>query len=98
MLLLKLESYGVSSQLVNWVKAFLENRTFHVVVEGESSRKGKACSGVPQGSVLGPLLFLVFINDLAGSLKCPCYMFADDVKIVGNHTSDALRADLETIY
>jgi hypothetical protein len=98
MLLLKLESYGVSSQLVNWVKAFLENRTFHVVVEGESSRKGKACSGVPQGSVLGPLLFLVFINDLAGSLKCPCYMFADDVKIVGNPTSDALRADLETIY
>ena len=89
---------GISHNIVTWVKAFLEDRTFHVVVEGAKLKERLARSGVPQGSVLSPLLFLIFINDLAEQLKCPCYMFADDVKLVGDQTTDDLQVDLATIH
>lgn len=57
-----------------------------------------ASSGVPQGSVLGPLLFLIYVNDLAQKLHCPCYMFADDVKIVGCPQNNLMQQDLEEIH
>ena len=97
LLLLKLDAYGVEQKVLNWVKAFLTNRTFFVEVEGSQSSNGTVTSGVPQGSVLGPLLFLVFINDLTESLNCPYYLFADDVKIVGTPTTNALQEDLGRI-
>ena len=89
-LLKKLEQYGIKGKLLNWIKSFLEDRYQQVIVEGELSRKEKVMSGVPQGTVLGPLLFLIYINDLETSLKhSTLRIFADDSKIVREIESEA---------
>ena len=80
-LLLKLQKHGVNGQIWNWIKAFLENRKQKVVIRGQESGELDVLSGVPQGSVLGPLLFLIFINDLPRCAECPVCLFADDSKI-----------------
>ena len=80
-LLLKLQKHGINGQIGNWIKAFLENRKQKVVIRGHESDELEVLSGVPQGSVLGPLLFLIFINDLPKCTACPVCLFADDSKI-----------------
>ena len=80
-LLCKLKSYGVHGQIFKWVEDFLSNRTQYVSVNGNNSNRIPVTSGVPQGSVLGPTLFIYFINDLPDIVDCDIRIFADDTKI-----------------
>ena len=77
-LLQKLTGYGIAGKTHSWIRAFLSHRTQVVVVDGEQSSRVPVTSGVPQGSVLGPCLFLFFINDLAEELHSTVRLFADD--------------------
>lgn len=82
LLLNKLKKVGIGGKLLNWFKAFLSNRKQEVVIEGFKSWISDVLSGVPQGSVLGPILFIIFINDMADSLQhSKLKSFADDTKI-----------------
>ena len=80
-LLLKLEHYGIRGRNFQWVKKFLENRTQKVAITGVTSSVSAVTSGVPQGTVLGPLLFLIFINDLPSTVSSTIGLFADDTYI-----------------
>ena len=89
-LLCKLEGYGISGKLLQWIAAFLHNRSQRVVVNGTASPWKEVASGVPQGSVLGPLLFLFFINDIDECASSRVLKFADDTKVFRRlHTSNA---------
>ena len=80
-LLYKLSCYGVRGKLLSWIEAFLTERRQFVALNECSSDWTEVASGVSQGSVLGPLLFLVFINDMPESVLAPISMFADDSKL-----------------
>lgn len=80
-MLFKLNNYGVSGNLLNWIKDFLTKRRQSVHINGECSSWRNVKSGVPQGSVLGPLLFLIYVDDVMVKLNCNIAMFADDIKI-----------------
>ena len=80
-LLLKLEHYGIRGRNLQWIKKFLENRTQKVAVAGVTSSVSAVTSGVPQSTVLGPLLFLIYINDLRSTVSSTIGLFADDTYI-----------------
>ena len=82
-LLLKLEAYGIDSILVRGVKGFLSNRRQRVVIGDNSSEWVEVTSSVPQGSVPGPLLITIFINDLPENIKNQCKLYADECKLIG---------------
>ena len=77
-LLRKMDHYGVRGSTLEWIRAFLTDRVQQVTVEGATSDSIQVLSGVPQGTVLGPLLFLVFINDLPDCVESRIRLFADD--------------------
>ena len=95
-----LEYYGVDSFLVKWIRGFLTDRKQCVIINGESSTWSDVSSGIQQGSVLGPVLFVVYINTIVESVTdSELYLFADDAKVynIMNNEQDLLepQADLD---
>ena len=80
-LLLKLSKYGIEGKILNWFEAFLNHRKQRVVLGEAISDWKEVKSGVPQGSVIGPILFIIYINDLPDIISNPSKMYADDTKI-----------------
>ena len=77
----KLKAYGIEGDILKWIDAFLSHRSQVVKVNGEESFPALVLSGIPQGSVLGPLLFVIYINDLPDAVKSHIFLFADDTKV-----------------
>ena len=102
-LLTKLRSNGTGKKLLGWISHYLTNRKQRVLLDGFYSTWEITGAGVPQGSVLGPLLFLVFINDITENIQSHIKLFADDTMLyldVEDHTKAAqiLNQDLQNIY
>ena len=99
-LLVKLQAHGITGKLLNWIRAFLSDRRQRVVINDFESDESNVASGVPQGSVLGPLLFLIYINDLRRVICSPSLLFADDAKlfrpITDYHSFQQLQNDILT--
>ena len=77
-LLYKLKFYGISGQIFDIIFSFLSNRRLRVVLNGKSSQEYPVNTGVPQGSILGPTLFLLYINYLPDDVICNIAIYADD--------------------
>jgi len=98
LLLYKLKYYGINSNAFFWISDFLTNRTQTVVLEGTMSDKVPVTLGVPQDTVLGPILFLIYIDDFADYIKqSTLRLFADDSIIYKhiNNLSDAHKLQLD---
>ena len=103
LLLEKLSLLGVGGSLLGWIGHFLVGRRMQVVVDGSRSAPHSVVSGVPQGSVLGPLLFNIFVNHLTEGLSSQCKIFADDLKLYFPLRDPALssfigQSDINIIY
>ena len=100
-LLLKLKAHGIGNDVINWREKWLTHRNQRVIVDGEISNRKFVLSGVPQGSVLGPILFLIYIQDFEDDISSKVLKFADDTKLfrkVTNYTDkQSLQDDLDTI-
>ena len=101
-LMSKLDFYGIRGDLHRWIESFLRNRQQTVVLEGSKSSTSSVISGVPQGTVLGPTLFLIFINDLLSYVKSPVRLFADDCviyrEIKSSLDASTLQSDLNNLH
>ena len=77
-LLQKLYAIGFSKHMVNWFRSYLFNISFLVNLGNDFSQPASVSCGVPQGSVLGPLLFLIYVNDMSQAVKCDMFLYAHD--------------------
>ena len=100
-LMSKLNAIGINTQTLNWIKVFLSDRVQQICINGSNSTWRPVTSGIPQGSVLGPILFVLYINDLPSNILSDVHMFADDTKIFNIIKSpedqEILQNDLDTL-
>ena len=100
-LLVKLHAHGIRGKVLQWIRNFLKDREQRVVINGVPSNAAFVTSGIPQGSVLGPILFLIYVNDLPEIVTSTVKLFADDTKIYrkiqNTHDSEELQRDLDKL-
>jgi len=102
-LLYKLENYGIRGKALSWLKSYLYDRQQYVCVNGKNSSMRNIQCGVPQGSILGPLLFLIYVNDIINSSSILKFtMFADDTTVLASHMNldnltDILNSEITKI-
>ena len=98
----KMKSMGITGTLAKWIFSFLSNRKQHIVINGTISKPSEVKSGVPQGTVLGPILFLILINDIDQEVTSKVSLFADDTRVMGpikqEDDVENLQRDLDKIY
>ena len=98
-LYVKLKAYGIAGDVFTWIRSYLSNRRQRVVVGNDVSDLEYVGSGVPQGSVLGPVLFLLYINDIPDCVDSQCRLFADDTKIYSTDNNwQYLQNDLFALF
>lgn len=101
LLQLKLSMLTIGTNILEWIRCFLSNRIQHVTANGHNSHNFSVASGVPQGSVLGALLFLIYINDLPTRVSSTVRLFADDCVlyrvITSPHDCSQLLSDLDNV-
>jgi hypothetical protein len=97
----KIKAYGIGGNVIKWISSFLTGRKQRVRVKGRSSIWSEVISGVPQGSVLGPILFVIYINDIIENLACDAFLYADDMKIYSkvknDHDMHKLQDDMDRV-
>lgn len=99
----KLRHFGLSNSLLQWFSSYLSGRQQQVLLDGITSAPAGVSAGVPQGSILGPLLYLIYTNDLADKLSCDPHFFADDTFLLDIFVNPALSSarinrDLDIIH
>ena len=82
----KLNHYGIRGIAYNWLQNYLTNRQQYVQLENSKSSLKPIKCGVPQGSILGPLLYLIYVNDIENSCDSNLLSFADDTTIYSSHS------------
>jgi hypothetical protein len=102
-LLKEIESIGIQGPLLSWIKNYLSNRKQRVVLIHSNSQWRDIKAGVPRGSILGSLLFIIFINDIVTDIQSTIKLFADDTSLYlivngPNETADSLNNDLAKIH
>ena len=93
-LIYKLKTFGISGNLLILLDSFLNNRLQRVVLNGKNSEWKEVKAGVPQGSILGPLLFLIYVNDIPDNLQSNVKLFADDVSLF-SIVNDPIKSSLQ---
>ena len=100
-LIAKIKSYGICGEIIRWIEEYLKNRKQCVNVNGYKSQWRDVLSGIPQGSVLGALLFVIYINDLPENIKSYIFLFADDAKffkeVSCKEDAQEMQVDLNTL-
>ncbi len=101
-LLLKLDHIGIRGDLLEWIRGFLLNRKQRVLCDRVTSDWDNVPSGVPQGSILGPLLFIIYVNDIGNTFSSQARLYADDCTIFRNVSSQqdqiSLQRDLNQLF